>query len=121
MQEVSFEPQPLNLVALNATLHAALGDALIGISVGSYGLRVHLSETATSQQVAQVKTIVLKHDPNQLTPEQAAEQQREGKLEQARESNAAPLDVTAYADPALRKLADKIAWLEQEIAALRGA
>jgi hypothetical protein len=125
MQELTFAPQIVNFTALNADLRAALGSAFVGVSAGPYGIRVHLADDATPEQIAQAKNIVLTHDPTRLTPEQQADQQRAQQLEQARHDNAVPLDIKDYqnasalTDAALNKLAAKVAWLEQEIAAIR--
>jgi hypothetical protein len=121
MHEITLEPKSINIEALDGSLRNALGAVFIGISTGPYGVRIHLVDAATSQQIAQARAVAQTHNPMQLTPQQQSEQQRHQRLEASRSANSADLDVLAYqnADVLLRQLAQKIAWLEQEIADLR--
>lgn len=122
MQEILIQkPEALNAEALEEALRGTLGPALRGISSGPYGLRIHLAGPLTEAQIAQARAIVQSHDPAQLTARQSAALERRHRLEQARAANSAPLNPQAYSGEAalIRQLAHKIAWLEQEIDALR--
>lgn len=111
----------VNLLALDAALRSALGSAVIGLTHNGASVIVHLTDDAPPAKVAQARALVLSHDPSQLTPDQQADILNQAKLEQARADFAAELDLAIYSgkDPLLEKLAQKIAWLEREINALR--
>jgi hypothetical protein len=122
MQDITIAQKPVNIEALDADLRAALGSTVAGISTGPYGVEVHLSDDATPTQLNQARSIVQAHDATKLSAQQQAEVQREAQLEQARQDNATSLNVSDYSgqNALIQKLAQKIAWLEQEIADLRG-
>ncbi len=65
--------------------------------------------------------VVDAHDPTRLSPVEQARAERMALLETLRDQNAEPLVAADYDDqPGLiRRLADKIAWLERELADLR--
>jgi len=122
MNNIIIERSTINAEALDSDLRAALGAAITGVSIANGKLVIHLNDSATPQQEIQARQIVQNHNPAQLAPAQQAEAQRRQRLDQARQESALQaLDVQDYSkmDPAIRRLAQKIAWLEQEIADLR--
>lgn len=122
MLEINLEREPVNVEALDNGLRAGLGSVFIGVSTADKRVTVFLSDAATPAQQKQARTLVSTHDPSQLTPRQQAEALRKQKLAQTRRDyGAADLDASAYdAQPALvRALAQKLAWLEQELLELR--
>ncbi len=124
MKDIIIERSTVNIEALDADLRAALGAATSGFTLGGGKVVVHLVDTATPQQEDQARQIVLNHDPTRLTPEQQADILRQAKLDQARKDyGAAEIDLTIYSGqgPIIQLLAQKIAWLECEIAGLRRA
>jgi hypothetical protein len=122
MKDVTIERSTVNIEALDAELRAALGAATTGFTAGGGKIVVHLLDSATPQQENLARQIVLAHDPARLTPQQQQEAERKTKLDQARRDyGAAELDLAPYAGqgPIIQKLAQKILWLEREIADLR--
>jgi hypothetical protein len=122
MQSISIDRTAVNVEALDADLRAALGVLTSGISVGRGQVIVHLLDTATPAQINQARAVVQAHDPARLTPEQQTRAARRARLEQSRQDyGAAELDLTAFTGQSalVRLLAQKIAWLEQEINTLR--
>src|SRR5262249_42833762 len=105
--------------ALDAELRATLGDAVSGISYSGGVVTVHLTAKASTDSADTARSIVANHDPTKLTPEQQQEQDEAAKLDAARKANKGQLDISKYTDPLLADLAQKVAWLEQEIIALR--
>ncbi|MBL8162622.1 MAG: hypothetical protein JNJ61_11600 [Anaerolineae bacterium] len=123
MKDIVVERGSVNIEALDTDLRSALGSQFVGVSAGPFGLRVHLADGATAAQETQAQQIVVAHDPARLTPKQQAEIDRKAKLEQARANYGADeTDLTAFnGQPALiQKLAQKIVWLEREVASLHG-
>lgn len=122
MQNVIIQRETVNFGALDDALRTALGELLIGINVGGEQVTVHLDDEVTPEQIDQVRSIVEDHDPTQLTPAQQAELERQQQLQQMREENAQPLDVSAYdeQEESIRQLVARVAWLEREITDLRG-
>ena len=122
MQDIRIARNNVNIEALAAELQAALGNLSRGMSTGPYGVVVHLDDRATAQQIAQAQTIVENHDPTVLTPEQQARQQRQQRLDDLRDARGGDLDLADYngQDAAIQTLAQKLAWLEQEVIDLRG-
>ena len=121
MQNITIERWDVNIAALDAELRAALGELVSGISTGPYGVQVHLSDDVTPASIQQARQIITSHDPKILTPKQQARQQRQQKLSQARQNNTAEIDLSNYSGQSsdIQALAQKIAWLEQEIHDLR--
>lgn len=129
MREIQVQRESVNVEALDAALRAALGDVVFGISAGPEGVVAHLADSATAEQSAQARMLIEQHDPTLLTPEQQIKLERQRQLAQARaagEINPLPIDGAGYqtvaglTDEALSRLAQKVAWLEREIASLRG-
>ncbi len=122
MKDITIERSIVNIDALDADLRAALGDITTGFSAGGGRVVVHLLDSATPQQETLARQIVLAHDPTRLTQQQQQEAERRSKLDQARQDyGAAEIDLTMYdtQEPIIQQLAQKIAWLEREIADLR--
>jgi hypothetical protein len=121
MKEIVIQRSAVNIEALDADLRAALGAATTGLSFHAGQVTVYLSENATDTQVAQARALVQAHDPTKPTPAQQAAINRRARLAQLRGDYSADLDLTTFAGQGvlIRLLAGKIAWLEQEIAALR--
>ena len=122
MTNITIERQGINDEALDAELRAALGNLVTGISSGPYGVIVHLDDQVTSAETNQARRMVENHDPEVLTPRQQAAQQRQQKLVQMRGARTEDLDPADYSGetPSIQALAERIAWLEQEILDLRG-
>ena len=122
MQTITIARNDINDEALDAEVRAAFGTLTSGISTGPYGVMVHLDDRATPAQIAQAQTLVENHDPAVLTSEQEAEQQRQQRLASLRTSRGEALDPANYSGEAapIQTLADKLAWLEQEVLDLRG-
>jgi hypothetical protein len=124
MIEVTVQRTSVNIEALDAQLRAALGHLTSGVSVSAGQVIVHLAETATPAHIETARAVAVAHDPAVLTPAQQTALQDRHKLEQARRDfGASELDLSTYQgkDPLLTLLAQKIAWLERELAALRPA
>lgn len=115
------ERDGVNIERLDEQLRAALGDALVGVSVVSEGLMLHLTRALDPDQAANVRRIVREHDPNSLSAVQAQTRARQQKLAAARAAISAELDIALLgaADPSVLVLARYVAWLEQEIRDLR--
>ncbi|MCK6580630.1 MAG: hypothetical protein L6Q98_21270 [Anaerolineae bacterium] len=110
----------INVGSLDAELRSALAPTQ-GLTWDGQVVTVVFSDDVTPAQLDLAQTIVRQHDPKRLTPDQQTELDRKSRLEALRGENAAELDLPAYdsASPDIRRLAEKIAWLELEIAALR--
>lgn len=122
MHTLIVERPSVNLSALDGELRAALGAAVIGVSAGPGRVAVHLADFVTSEQAQQARIIAAGHDPARLSPAQQAVIARGQKLDAARRDlRGGELDLSAYAGQTalLARLAQKIAWLEQELLALR--
>lgn len=121
MREINVQIETINIQALDAALRTELSEVFVGLSTGPNGVIVYLTDDTTDEQEAQARDIVESHDPTQLTPEQQAALDRQQQLEQAREANSEPFAVSDFdAEPSLiQELAQRIAWLELEIADLR--
>lgn len=115
--------QNVNMDALKAEVETLVGgNANIWFSAGEVTVGV-ADETPLSQQ-QQIQQALQGHDPKRLTPAQQAEVERQQKLEQARRDlKGVELDLAAFngKDAVLVTLARKVAWLEREIAAVRGS
>jgi hypothetical protein len=121
MIEVTVTRAAVNIDALDEQLRAAFGVLTSGFSISGGQVIVFLGDTATPTQVDQARIIVMNHDPSALTAAQQAALIRRQKLDQARHDyNASETDLTPYAgkDPLLVALAQKIVWLELEMASI---
>lgn len=121
MREIVIEREDVNIEALDDALHTALGAVYIGLSTRPNTLILHLTDASTVGQRAQARQIALDHDATQLTVEQQRRVFRRQQLAQLRAQNASDIDPADYASesPSVLALAQKIAWLEQELRELR--
>src|SRR5262249_11284272 len=119
MSDITIERSIVNLEMLDADLRAALGDGTSGVSFAHGIVTVHLTDKAAADASDRARQIVLNHDPAKLTTAQEQAREEAIKLDTARKANKGALDVSAFTDPLMAELAQKIAWLEQEVLALR--
>lgn len=120
MQAATVKVAKVNVEMLDAELRTALESKVLGIRWNGADVTAVLVDDATPEQISRVHQIIEQHDPASLSPRQQAEIERRERLEQLRADNAGALDEAAYAgDPAMQKLARRVAWLEQEMLALR--
>lgn len=122
MQDISFTRESANVEALDAELRAALGALMLGVSAAANTVTVHLAAPAAPDQAQHIGQIVRDHDAARLTPRQQAELARRALIDDARSRHAGLLDPADFAaEPdAIRRLADRLAWLELELRELRG-
>ena len=116
MKELTFAWKEINFVGLDEELRNALGEQIYGLNATNDTIIVYLADSVTPMQEGQAQTIVLEHDPTQLTPSQQIAIQQQQQLEQLRQANTSPIDLSLYDGETghLRHLAQKIAWLEME-------
>jgi len=121
MIDITIARASVNVEALDEQLRAVLGAVAGGISLANGQVTAHLNDTATPAQIDAARALLVNHDPSALTASQQAALIRRQKLDQARRDyGASEIDLAAFAaNPLLQSLAQKIAWLEREIAALR--
>ena len=111
----------VNLEALDASLRQALGATVKGISLRRGQVIVHLATDASPQQVASARSLVQRHDPQQLSQEQQEQKQREQQIKAAHEDAlAARQAATGGADinEQVALLTRRIDWLEKMLEAL---
>jgi hypothetical protein len=72
MKNIKIERQNINIAALDATIRAAFGEQVSGISTGPYGVMIHMADDVTPAQIEQTRQIVADHDETVQTPEQSA-------------------------------------------------
>jgi hypothetical protein len=116
-----------NAELLQEELVSALGTAgegkkWYGFTSMDKEVLLYLAPNITPGDINRARRAVEQHDPARLTNKQQLENTRKVKLDQLRQANTSDLTLTDFdAQPALiRGLAQKVAWLEQELAALRG-
>ncbi len=122
MQEVYVERTAVNYEALDAALKKTLGGLVLGISTGPGWVRLYLDDNATQTQQKNGRTLIETHDPTVLSPEQQAEATFKAHLAKLRQDYGnTPLEITPYATESgpTQALAQKVAWLEAEIQAIR--
>lgn len=121
MREILIEREDINVEALDDALRTALDTAYIGLSTRPNVIVLHLAGTTTPAQRNQARQLVINHDSSQRTQAQQKRQQRRQRLAQLRQANRDDINTDDYTLelPLLRALAQKIAWLEQEIRELR--
>ncbi len=113
--------QGVNPEALDASLRQALGATARGISLRRGQVIVHLAADASPQQVASARSLVLRHDPQQLSQKQQEQKQREQQIKAAHEDAlAARQAATGGADISeqVALLTRRIDWLEKMLEAL---
>ena len=122
MKTLALELTAANITALDADLRASLAGHFYGLTFDGKQVTLLLDDAVTNNDIKQAKNIVATHDPAKLTPDQQAGILQAAKLDQARKEYAATeLDLSVYQgkDALLQTLAEKVAWLEREINALR--
>ncbi len=124
MKTITIETTAVNVPALDYDLRSTLTTRFFGLTYDGKQVTLVLDDDTTADQVRQAQSIVATHDPAKLSPDQQAEVLQNARLEQARRDYAATeLDLIPYQgnDTLLETLAQKVAWLEREINALRKA
>jgi len=119
MMTVTMQRTAINMEVLDEAIRQSVGSA--GITWDGEEVTVYLADDATPAQVTQARRIVDQHDPSRLSTRQQAALERKERLETLRADNAEFIDESAYTDESetVQKLAHRVAWLEQEILALR--
>jgi multidrug efflux pump subunit AcrA (membrane-fusion protein) len=122
MKSIAIVRDSINIEKLDEDLQAALTTNYIGLSTRFNEVIVFMDDATPSADVLQARSIVINHDPMQLTAEQQARIARQQAIDSARSSNTEALNLADYdaADILIRKLAQKIRWLELELRDLRG-
>ena len=110
----------VNLEALDASLRAALGATVKGISLRRAQVIVHLATDASPQQVASARSLVQRHDPHQLSQKQQEQKQRAQQIKAAHADALAARQAAADGDVSeqVALLARRIDWLEKALEAL---
>ena len=111
----------VNLEALDASLRAALGATVAGISLRRAQVIVHLASDASPQQVASARSLVQRHDPLQLSTKQQEDKQREAQIKAAHADALAARKQTVEASDVSGQIAlltRRIDWLEKMLEAL---
>lgn len=128
MSQRTYTLNGINHDSLHAQLATALGPVYAGYAdiTTSDGVlvTVNLTGAATQTDIDQLNSLMAVYDPTQLTAAQQARQDQTQKLADTRSNyQGVDLDPATYSGEAalIQALARKIAWLEQEIADLRGA
>ena len=118
---LSINRSVVNLEGLDSELRASLPERFDGASFDGTQVTLYFSEDTTEAVIASATRIVAEHDPTRLTPAQEEAANQVAQLKQLRAQNPTMLDLSAYevSTPEIYRLAEKIAWLEQEILALR--
>lgn len=114
----------VNLEALDAELRTVLGAVAGGVSLRRDQVIVHLGDEADTQQVADARSLVRRHDPQRLSAAQQAEQQRTQRLKAAHADALAARQAgkdMATTGEQVALLQRRVAWLEQMLEALTGA
>jgi len=123
MQHITVKRNTVNFDALNDDLRDALDEVVIGLSTRPGAVIVHLSDEATSEQLAEAQKIAISHDETVITTAQTVELAQSQSLYAARDANQEKIDADRVWRVNLRtfkQMINKIAWLEQEIRDLRG-
>lgn len=113
---IYIESRPLNVPLLHAELQFALSDKFVGIAT-SDGIRIHMTDDTTNEDEAQVHVIVQNHDETELTNEQNYKRQQQETINQGRAFYAIRID---SGDITLKELAERVAWLEEEVRQSQG-
>jgi len=122
MKEIVLTPeQAINVRSLDAELRDVVGIGYIGLSTRLSDVIVFFEDDTTSELVRQAADVVANHDASILTAEQEAEIAREQALATARNRYPDALDPALFdSSPVdVQALAERLAWLEQEIRDLR--
>ena len=110
----------VNLEALDASLRQALGATVAGISLRRAQVIVHLAADASPQQVASARSLVQRHDPQQLSEKQQEQKQREQQIKAAHADALAARKAATGGDinEQVALLTRRIDWLEKMLEAL---
>ena len=110
----------VNLEALDASLRQALGATVAGISLRRAQVIVHLAAEASPQQVASARSLVQRHDPQQLSEKQQEQKQREQQIKAAHADALAARKAATGGDVSeqIALLTRRIDWLEKALEAL---
>ena len=110
----------VNLEALDASLRQALGATVAGISLRRGQVIVHLAADASPQQVASARSLVQRHDPQQLSQKQQEQEQREQQIKAAHTDALAARKAAKSGDVSeqIALLTRRIDWLEKMLEAL---
>lgn len=84
MSDIILDRQHVNMDALDATLRAALGTAISGISFAKRKVAIHFVSEPTAEQDAQARSIVQAHDATALSPGQQAVRDRNAAVAEAK-------------------------------------
>ena len=117
-KEIDVNLSAVNIEALDAELRAALGKNFSGLRCGKT-CTIILTDDVSAAEINAALSIALAHDPTKLSPAQQQAEEQAAKLDAQRKANKGDLDTSKFNDPLVGELAQKIAWLEQEIIALR--
>jgi hypothetical protein len=120
MKTIAVKNASVNLAALDETLRAAV-PILIGLRWDGDEVEVFVPDETTTNQIDTVRDAIRQHDARQLSISQQEQRTREAALTRMRPENTTALDERAFeaAPELVRQLAKRIAWLEQEMLALR--
>jgi hypothetical protein len=128
MNQITYTLNGLNREALNHQLAQAFGPLYAGFADretrAGFVVTINLTSEAAPADLDRLNQLMAQYDPTVLTPAQQAQKQREQKLAEARRDyKGGELNPADYAgeNALIQALARKLAWLEQEIADLRGS
>jgi len=111
MQTLEFPlPEAANVSALDRAMRARFGDRISGISVAGDVLMVHVLEPQDDDEDAALDVLAA-HDPDALTPEQAAR----------KTADDAPARAAAIPGWATWDEAETVAWIEDNVRDLESA
>lgn len=122
MKSRQFEKTQVNIEALDTELRQQFGDTFVGLSTDSQNIILHFEDDVTDNGIQAARSMLAAHDPTVLTSSQAKQASRQQAIDLARSQFTEDLDVSSFdSQPNLiRLLAERIAWLEQEVRDLRG-
>lgn len=123
LRHLEVQRESVNLEQLTDEIQGVIApDDLVGLSARPGRVVIHLRESVKPEQIAQVRTLAAAHDSTQLSARQQAAIQRQVRLRLMRQTHTSPSDPAIYATetPLIRQMAQRLAWLEEEIRDLRG-
>lgn len=118
MLNVTETLRDVNLALLTEEVRTLLGDLVYGTSSDNEMITLHLADGVTEADINAARNLLIQHDPTKLTAEQTQQRESAARLLVLREANRLPLDLASYqnADANIRQLAERLTWLELEIA-----
>ena len=119
--DITIKRNQVNLELLDMEIRSNLGSQFQGASFDGEQVMIYLTDDASDEQIADATHITQEHDSSQLTSSQQETANRAARLEELRVQNTPLLNLADYATAAveIRRLAEKIAWLELELTARR--